>query len=547
MIQENDIIKFAEHDFHGGIHPEQHKRLSSQTNSEVLPLANELLLPFDATAHSSTSVKQNQKINIGDKIRFGQTLTAGPSTNSGNENENKNRTITHSPFDAEVVDISEQNLGHPSGLIALSIRIKRIEQGTEKPILRPISNWQSETTRSLLSRIEEASIVGLGGAVFPTHIKLNVAKLNINTLIINAMECEPYITCDHRLIIENADEIIEGALITAKIVDAHNILIGIEDNKSEAILSLEHSIRKLNLLEKPKIKIVIASTKYPSGGEKQLIQILTGQEVPNGSYPASLGIIVQNPATLFSVTKAIVEGLPLTKRLVTITGNACGKPGNYWIPFGTSIKHISKHLKINLETTSEIVFGGPLMGELIEDSNVPTNKSTNCIIFNNSERALDNDTGIKLSLSSNSHLACIRCGECESVCPASLVPQQLYWFAKNEQWAELEQHSLFDCIDCGACNYVCPSEIPLVSYYRYAKSQIESNKIKLAISDTAKQRFENRDIRLNRLKWERQEKKRETVAARKKSAIKKLDDPEGKKTAIQDALARVKKKKENIT
>ena len=547
MIKANHIIRFAEHDFHGGIHPEQHKLLSSETKSEVLPLADELLLPFNSAAVSCGHSEQHQKLEIGERIRFGQALTSASKANSETDAGSEIRTITHAPFDAEVVEISEQNLGHPSALNALSIRIKRFNNHTETPTLKPFRDWQSESTRSLLNRVEQASIVGLGGAVFPTHLKLNVAKLGINTLIINAMECEPYITCDHRLMIENADEIIEGALIAAKIVDANNILIGIEDNKSEAMLALETSILKLKLDEKPKIEIVVTPTKYPSGGEKQLIQILTGKEIPNKSYPASSGIIVQNPATLYSIKKAVVDGFPLTKRLVTITGNACDKPGNYWIPFGTSIKHISEQLEIDLETASEIIFGGPLMGQLINDANVPTNKSTNCIIFNKTRNPSDDEINSGLSLSSKSHLACIRCGECESACPVSLVPQQLYWFSKNEQWNEAEQHSLFDCIECGACSYVCPSEIPLVDYNRFAKTQIKSNMLKLANSDAAKRRFENREARLTRLKLEREQRKRETATARKKAGEKKTDDPEGKKAAIQDALARVKKKKENIT
>ncbi|MCF6193056.1 MAG: electron transport complex subunit RsxC [Kangiellaceae bacterium] len=393
--------------------------------------------------------------------------------------------------------------------------------------------------------MEKAAIVGLGGAVFPTHIKLAIDKPSIEILIINAMECEPYITCDHRLMIEKAEEILEGALIAAKIVEASKLLIGIEDNKAEAIFALETSIKKLTQSTNLPIEIIVVPTNYPSGGEKQLIQLLTGEEVPNKSYPSYLGIVVQNPATLFAIKKAVVDGFPLTNRLVTITGNACANPGNYWVPFGTSIEHIANQLAIDLTIADEIIFGGPLMGQLINDSAIPTNKSTNCIIFNTTQDLPGGEINSRLSLSIDGHVACIRCGQCETVCPASLIPQQLYWFAKTEQWNELEQQSLFDCIECGACSYVCPSEIPLVNYYRFAKSQIQSNNIKLANSDKAKQRFENREARLARIKFEREAKRRKTAAARKKAAEQKPEDPEGKKTAIQDALARVKKKKEN--
>lgn len=538
MINETDIIKFAKHEFHGGIHPEQNKSTSSNVKSKNLPLADELLLPLYSITNNHN---QKQQTKIGDQVHFGQALVIQSNSDSGSN------TIAHAPYDAKVLEISEQNLGHSSGLNTLSVRIKKTKNKSQTPSMESFDNWQSESKEALLTRIEDAAIVGLGGAVFPTHIKLTIDKQSIDTLIINAMECEPYITCDHRLIIEQADDILEGALIAARIVGASKLLIGIEDNKAEAILSLETSIKKLSQTTNSLINIIIAPTKYPSGGEKQLIQLLTGQEVPNKSYPASLGIVVQNPATLFAIKKAVVDGFPLTNRLVTITGNACANSGNYWIPFGTSIEYISNQLAIDLTITDEIIFGGPLMGQLINDSAIPTNKSTNCIIFNTTKDLAWGEIESRLSLSSDDHVACIRCGQCETVCPASLIPQQLYWFAKTEQWNELEQQSLFDCIECGACSYVCPSEIPLVGYYRFAKSQIQSNSIKLANSDKAKQRFENREARLARIKFEREAKRRETTAARKKAAEQKPEDLEGKKTAIQDALARVKKKKENTT
>jgi len=543
MINQTNIIKFSKYEFHGGIHPEQNKLFSADAVSKIIPLANELLLPLYSTAanHNKHELDNQQRTSIGDQVHFGQALMIQSNSNSSA------KTKSHAPYDAEVLEISEQNLGHPSGLKSLSIRIKKTENQSKNPFLKPFDNWQSESSDVLLHRIEEAAIVGLGGAVFPTHIKLAVYKRSINTLIINAMECEPYITCDHRLMIEQADAILEGALIAAKIVEANKILIGIEDNKPQAILALETSIVQSHKSTNPTINIIVAPTEYPSGGEKQLIQLLTGKEVPNKSYPASLGIIVQNPATLYAIKKAVVDGFPLTERLVTLTGNACGNPGNYWIPFGTSIEHISSQLAIDLTSTDEIIFGGPLMGQLINDTAIPTNKSTNCIIFNTTKNLTEGEINSRLSLLPDGHLACIRCGQCETVCPASLIPQQLYWFAKTEQWNELEQQSLFDCIECGACSYVCPSEIPLVGYYRFAKSQIQSNSIKLINSDKAKQRFENREVRLIREKFELDAKRRKTAAARRKAAEQKPEDPEGKKTAIQDALARVKKNRENTS
>lgn len=538
MIKETNIINFSTHKFHGGIHPEQNKSQSSEADSKIFPLANELLLPYSATHENFIQNVQNKPLKKGDEVRFGQPLFCLI--------QDAPAAVVHSPCDAKVLAIEESNLGHPSGFKSLSIRLKTdsfyARNSARAAALKPISQWQSESTQVLFNRIKDAGIVGLGGAVFPTHLKLISHSQSRQTLIINAMECEPYITCDDRLMRERAEEILQGALIAAKIIHATEILVGIEDNKEQAILALGLSIPRLKT-QLP-VKIIVSPTKYPSGGEKQLIQILTGKEVPENQYPAALGIRVLNAATLFAIKQAVVDGFPLTRRLVTITGDAVNNAGNYWIDFGTSISSIAEQLAINLSKVSEIIFGGPLMGQKINNPHIPTSKATNCIIFNE-EKLNESRSKGTLASTDNSHSACIRCGQCEQVCPMSLLPQQLYWFSKSEQWKEVEEHSLFDCIECGACSYVCPSEIPLVGYYRYAKSQVKMNASKLADSDKAKQRFDNREARLSRIKAEREEKRRQTTKARKQSAKNKMDDPEGKKTAIQDALARINKKKNN--
>jgi len=542
IIKTSDIVKHTKYKMPGGIHPEEYKTLSNQSPIRILSKANQLTIALSNSSHLNGELQ----VKIGEVICKGQTLFASSEESMTNN--------THSPCNGKVLSIDKLNTGHPSGLPLAAIRIEQaIKQNSDTEKQRSHQNnqqnesWVNISPQDIINRIHRAGIVGLGGAAFPTHIKLKTSLGKVGTLIVNAMECEPYITCDDKLLQEKSSEILQGALITAKAVGAIKILFGIEDNKPEAINCLKKSISNLidsNLNNHdnknytlPKIEIVIAKTKYPSGGEKQLIQLLTGLEVPQGKYPAELGMLVQNVATLYAINQAINHNENLTQRLVTITGDSVPQPGNYWIQFGTPIFHIIESLKIDCHNISHAVFGGPLMGNAISDFNVPTQKSTNCIIFDSNKKLINNNREA-------SHSACIRCGECEFVCPVSLLPQQLFWFSQSEQWEQLEKQDLFDCIECGACTYVCPSKIPLVGYYRYAKSEIKYLNTKHKKSELAKKRFENRENRLARIKAEREEKRKKTAEARKLAAQNKEQDPDGKKSAIQAALDRVKNKKE---
>lgn len=442
---------------------------------------------------------------------------------------------------------------HPKGFKSLS-NTKNIEwlssdkSNVTEPLFTTISDWKNTDRKTLIERIRAAKVVGLGGAIFPTHIKL---KNKVKTLIVNSMECEPYITCDDRLLRENADDILQGTLIAAHIVSATEILFGIEDNKPEAIKALEESIKDFNheCLQNNQhlipINIIVTPTKYPSGGEKQLIELLTGKQVPQKQHPSSIGILVQNIATLYAVYQAVVLGLALTHRLVTVTGDLVEQAGNYWIAIGTPLTKVLSALNIQPNNQlvnqrnqqCEIIFGGPLMGKIIYDFNALIKQSTNCIIINQLEPA-------NLATQNRPHDPCIRCGECESVCPVSLLPQQLYWFSQSEQWDDLKQQNLFDCIECNACSYVCPSNIPLVNYYQFSKSEINYLNNKQIKSDIAKQRFDNRERRLEKIKLERDKKRKIKAETRRIASMNKEKDPEGKKSAIQAALDRVKAKKE---
>ena len=513
----------------GGILPSENKTLSNQPESKQLPTSEELTLALS----NNHNIQGELLVQVGDKVSKGDLLVGTKENQFGNN--------IHSPCDGEVLEIKRLSLGHQSGFPIPALKLRtHASWNRETEQNKNQIDWNNYSPEKIIQQIHTAGIVGLGGAAFPTHIKINTSLSKVDTLIVNAMECEPYITCDDRLMREKSNEILQGSLIAAKGVSAKKILIGIENNKPEAIKALSHSIQKIlddkQYKNLPEIKIIVTETRYPSGGEKQLIQLLTGMEVPQKQYPAELGILVQNVATLYAIYNAIVNSINLTERLVTITGDCVPTPGNYWIPFGSSVEHIARSLDIKLDENTSITFGGPLMGVSISNLNTPTQKSTNCIIFDSNLNSVNNY--------SVEHSACIRCGDCEKVCPVSLLPQQLYWFSQSEQWDTLQEQNLFDCIECGACSYVCPSEIPLVGYFRFGKSEIKHLNAKQLKSDKAKLRFENRENRLARIKAEREEKRRKTAEARKLAAKNKAEDPDGKQRAIQAALERVKQKKE---
>ncbi|MDQ7050453.1 MAG: electron transport complex subunit RsxC [Enterobacterales bacterium] len=342
------------------------------------------------------------------------------------------------PVDAIISEIGLMDLGHPSG-VKPAIKIKP-QNLNSTATFEKLATWQHESADKLIQRIEDAGIVGLGGAMFPTAQKLRYGGSKIKTLIVNGMECEPYITCDDQLMQQHSNDILIGSQISAFISHAEEIIIGIEDNKPQAIQALTdaiQSLRQQNQLTYP-IRILVVPTKYPSGGEKQLIQLTTGKEVPSGHFPASLGLLVQNVATLFSIKKAVIDGQALTHRLVTITGQGVSPTGNYWIAIGTPIQFIVDELSIEADFNKGVVVGGPLMGQRVFNLVIPIQAASNCLIFN-----LD-------SANQSTIRECIRCTLCQQACPINLLPQELYWQAKAEQLESLQRLNLFDCIECGA-------------------------------------------------------------------------------------------------
>ncbi|MDX1705178.1 electron transport complex subunit RsxC [Pseudidiomarina sp.] len=500
--------------FPGGIHPPERKELSNSTPLSALPVAGDYRVP----------VRQHNGDPGEICVQLGQQVLAGePLTKPGMSNG----LPVHAPTSGEVTYIGPARIAHPSGLADLVITITA--DGKDNCCdLYPVPDYQQLSRTELLDRLHDAGIAGLGGAGFPTARKLALQR-PLDYLIINGVECEPYITADDRLMQEHAAEIIRGTEILLYIVGCSKALIAVEQNKPAAI-----GVFKRLLADHPTIALREIPVKYPSGGEKQLIQILTGREVPSRGLPIDIGLVMHNVGTAFAVQDAIDHGRPLLQRVVTVTGENVQQPGNYWVRLGTPVASLLEHCGYTPEPQQRVIMGGPMMGFTLPDLTVPVVKITNCIM-------LPATTELEPA---QQEMPCIRCGACSDVCPAVLLPQQLQWLAKAKDYEGLEQQNLFDCIECGACAYVCPSEIPLVHYYRKAKAEIRNIAREKASAEIARERFEARQQRLEREKEERLERHRQAALAREKAQAEAVkaggDNPQD---AVQAAIARAKARK----
>ena len=460
-------------DIHGGIHPAENKQQSLTGPIQAVPLPPTLILPLS----QHIGAPATPVVSAGDKVLKGQMIAAGKGFVSA---------PVHAPSSGVISAIEERAVPHASGMQAPCIVIET--DGDDRWIEHSGSaDYRKKTAAELVAMIRDAGITGLGGAGFPSAVKLQ-PRQTINTLIINATECEPYITADDQLIRQRAADILIGIDILAHILgDPERVLIGIEDNKPEAQQALAKALADKPITEHgPAIDVVEFPTKYPSGGEKQLIQILTGEEVPSGKLPADLGIVCQNIGTSHAIYRAVCHGEPLITRTTTVTGLACDKPGNFEVLIGTPVAHLLEQAGFNVAVCPQLVMGGPMMGFALPSTAVPIIKSTNCLLATTAEE----------SPAPPPAQACIRCGHCAEVCPASLLPQQLYWHAQSKNYERLEAHHLADCIECGACSYVCPSSIPLVQYYRAAKGEIRLIDEEKRQSDRARIRFEHHQARI---------------------------------------------------
>ncbi len=504
-------------DFPGGIHPPENKHQSTQRGLQASTLPQRLILPLQQHIGSPAQTR----VQPGDQVHKGDCLAEALGTLG---------VPVHAPTSGRIEAITKEPVPHPSGLLDWCISL--IPDGEDRwGERRPMPDYHERDRQDVLAHIRDCGIVGLGGAGFPTSIKLKPpGRDKVDTLILNGAECEPYITADDTLMRHRAAEVISGMEIMAWILEPQRCVIGIEDNKPEAIAALREAVGDT------RIEVVVIPTKYPSGGEKQLIQILTGLEVPYSGIPADIGVMCQNVGTAVAVSRAIHQGEPLISRITTITGEAVAEPANYEVLLGTPVSHLLAQAGLDPHRLERLVLGGPMMGYTLQTDQVPVVKTTNCVIAA-ARGELDQPPPEQ---------PCIRCGACSDACPMELLPQQLFWHAKAEEFDKAEHLNLFDCIECGVCSYVCPSSIPLVQYYRFAKGEIRTQRVEQLKSDQARQRFEARQARLEREQAEKEAKRKARAQAAAEAQAKKAEagadsgdsERDAKAAAVQAALAR---------
>jgi electron transport complex protein RnfC len=469
--------------FKGGVKPATNKTQSVTEPIALAPLPSHVAVPL----HQSIGGTPRPIVAVGDKVLKGQKIGEADGWISA---------AVHAPTSGTVIHVGPQVVPHPSGLAADCVVIE--PDGQDEWIARQPVDYQSLAPETVRELLREAGVVGLGGAVFPTHGKLTPAKtVPMEEMVINGAECEPFITCDDQLMRERAEEVVRGAGIFRDLLQPKKVLIGIEDNKPEAVAAMQAAVKAVG----EDFEVIAVPTRYPAGGAKQLIRVLTGKEVPNGKRSTDLGVQCFNVATAYTAWRALAHGEPVISRLVTVTGNV-GKPRNYEALIGTPMDELLALGEPQADTNG-IIMGGPMMGFLVPDAKVPVVKATNCLIAHS-------DT---LFPPKPPEMPCIRCGECARACPHELQPFEMYWFSRAKNFGKTQEYNIFDCIECGCCSFVCPSRIPLVQYFRFAKSEIWAREKEKKASEVAKARFEFKQFRDEREKQEKTEKLAKAAAA----------------------------------
>jgi len=424
--------------FPGGVHPPSFKILTSTKPIKTAPLPKRVILPL--AQHTGAPCKP--KVTVGEIVKKGQLIA---------DTETFITSPVHSSISGVVKEIGK--FPHPILGEWEAVLIEGDGKDTQDENIQPRKNADSLGRDEILDIIKRCGIVGLGGAAFPTHAKLMPPKERpVDTVLLNGAECEPYLNCDYRLMLEKAEEVIKGLDIIVKVLGAAKVCIAIEDNKKGAISAMRA------VLNGSSAQIAVLKTKYPQGGEKQLIKTVLGKEVPPEKLPFEVGCVVSNVGTAYAVYEAVYGNKPLYERIITISGTSINQSENLLVRIGTPVSDLADTCGGVKGKIGKLIFGGPMMGITQYTLDVPVIKGTCGVLFLSEEEARP-----------FSELPCIRCGRCLDVCPVNLMPTRIFQFVKKEKWENLQSFNSADCIECGACSYECPSRIPLLHYIKLAK------------------------------------------------------------------------------
>lgn len=432
--------------FKGGIHPDDKKAMTAYKSIEEIAAPAQVILPMSMHIGAPCS----PLVSVGDTVKVGQRIGESTAPVSA---------PVHASVSGTVLAI-EPHL-HPNGSMVMSVVIDNDFQNTPCDELTPVDKFDNLNGDRLAQIANDAGLVGQGGAAFPLHIKIKSALGKVDTLIVNGAECEPYITSDNRLMLEHTDELVEGVTYLMKALGLNEVHIAVESNKKDAIAKLRKVAE-----QKQHIKLDVLRTKYPQGSEKHLIKAITGREVPPGGLPADVGAINVNVSTAISIYRAVEKALPLTHKVVTVSGEAVANPKNLLVPIGTPIGELFDACGGLKEEPSEILMGGPMMGIGQYSVDVPVIKGTNAVLALTGGNIMDDVQ------------TCIRCGKCVSVCPMNLMPIYMNMYANKNNLAECERQRVLDCIECGCCSYTCPGRLHLVQTFRKVKQAIIAEKKK---------------------------------------------------------------------
>jgi len=479
----------------GGVHPKPRKAETAKVAIRRIALPERLYIPLQ----QHIGAPAEPVVKRGDRVLKGQLLA---------HNQGAISAPIHAPTSGTVLKITKHTAPHPSGLKVRTVVLET--DGKDQWVnLPPPTDPFKLSSQEIAERVAQAGIVGMGGATFPSAVKLGLAeRFNLTTLVINGSECEPYLTCDDRLMREQAGEIIDGVRIMAHALKVDRTLIAIESNKPEAIKSMADSCK-----EWPSISVVKVPTQYPMGSEKHLVQALTGKETPAQNLTAHIGVVVHNVATAHAVHNAIRYHRPLISRVVTVSGGAISSPANLEVPIGTPISTLIAECNGTVEEPAQLLSGGPMMGQPLPGIDAPIVKGSGSVL------AFTKD-----EIASKPVMPCIRCSSCVQACPCGLVPLEMAAFTRHQDLEGASRIGLLDCISCGSCSYVCPSHIPLVQYFNHAKGALRQEQRKKQKQEETKRLAEARSQRMERLA----QAKREMLAKRKAEA-------EAKKKAKQKA------------